>query len=66
MIKVRIESVTFGDCSRKVTLPDNIVQAFQETNYMNDDIIIDYVLSVCKTFRKYGRHLNEKFILYFE
>lgn len=59
-MKVRIESVTFGDYTKYVTLPDN----FLVTANRND--IIDYVLSKCKSFRKYGAHLNEKFILWFK
>ena len=66
MVKVRIESVTFGDSTKKVTLPQGVIIAYENSNYKEDNIIIDYVLSVCKTFRKYGKHLNEKFIMYFE
>lgn len=66
MIKVKIESITFGDCSKKVTLPNEIITAYENTCYLDDNIIIDYVLGKCKTFRKYGKHLNEKFILWFE
>lgn len=65
-MKVRIESVTFGDCSKKVVLPNEIIKAYENTCYTDDNIIINYVLNKCKSFRKYGAHLNEKFILWFE
>ena len=66
MIKVRIESITFGDFSKKVVLPDDVLKAYENTCYTDDNIIIDFVLGECKTFRKYGKHINEKFILWFE
>lgn len=65
-MKVRIESITFGDCSKRVALPDEIIKAYEDTCYTDDNIIINYVLNKCKSFRKYGAHLNEKFILWFE
>ena len=66
MIKVRIESVTFGDSSKKVVLPNEVLKAYEDTCYTDDNIIINFVISKCKSFRKYGKHLNEKFILWFE
>lgn len=59
-MKARLESITFGDYSRYVILPNN----FLLTANRND--IIDYILGVCKSFRKYGKHLNERFIIHFK
>lgn len=60
MVKVRLESVTFGDFSKYVTLPNEFLAK------ANRDDIINFVLSKCKNFRKYGKHLDEKFILWYE
>lgn len=65
-MKARLESVTFGDYSKKVVLPNEIIKAYEDTCYTEDNIIINYVLNKCKSFRKYGKHLNEKFIIWFE
>lgn len=66
MIKARLESMTFGDFSKKVILPDEVITAFENTCYTDENIIIDFVLSKCKTFRKYGKHLGERFIIWYE
>ena len=66
MITAKLESMIFGDYSKKVVLPNEIITAYENTCYTDDNIVIDYVLSKCKTFRKYGKHLNEKFIIWFE
>lgn len=59
-IKVKLESVTFGDCSKKVVLPQNIMDAYEN----DSEAIINFVLNKCKSFRKYGKHLNEEFIMH--
>lgn len=65
-IKVRLESETFGDFSPRVIIPESVLVEFENSYYADDNIIINYVLNKCKSFRKYGVHLNERFILWFE
>lgn len=65
-IKVKLESQTFGDFSPLVVIPENVFVEFENSCYTDNNIIINYVLNKCKSFRKYGVHLNEKFILWFK
>lgn len=64
-MNARIESITFGDFSRKVTLNENVLKEFEKSCYTDENIIINYILSIDKNFRKYGIHVNEKFFIWF-
>ena len=61
MIKAKLESVTFGDFTKYVDIPENLIKC-ENTREM----IINHILCVCKNFRKYGTHKDEKFIIWYK